>query len=63
MNQMSNLGGGLGGQSSGTGMGGGVQTNSGLGGFYSGNADPFAEIDNKPGQYGATQQNTYGQQQ
>ena len=42
-------------------MGGGVQTNSGLSGFYSGNADPFAEIDNKSGQYGATQQNTYGQ--
>ena len=42
-------------------MGGGVQANSGLSGFYSGNSDPFAEIDNKSGQYGAMQQNTYGQ--
>ena len=61
MNQMSNLGGGLGGQASNTGMGGGMQANSGLSGFYSGNSDPFAEIDNKSGQYGAMQQNTYGQ--
>ena len=60
MNQTNSLS-GLGGQSSTSGMGGGMQTNSGmagaggLGGFYAGNSDPFAELDQQPGQFGGMQ--------
>ena len=68
MNQMNSLG-GLGSQPNNTSMGGGMQMNSGmsgtggLGGFYAGNSDPFAELDQQPGQFGGMHQQSQMTQQ
>ena len=67
MNQVNSLS-GIGNQAN-TGMGGGMQMSSGLsnagqgglGGFYADNSDPFAEIDQKPGQFGGSTSNAFGQ--